>query len=52
MVTPGKADLGSQPGIVPDSLMRGVNAGLRRVLSASQRHTGDACPVGSSHDGA
>jgi hypothetical protein len=39
VVTLSEADPGSQPGIVPDSLMRGVNARLRRVPGASQRHT-------------
>jgi hypothetical protein len=43
VVTLSEADPGSQPGIVPDSLMRGVNARLRRVPGASQRHAGDAC---------
>jgi mRNA interferase MazF len=33
LVTLNKSDLGSQSGTVPDSLMREVNVGLRRVLS-------------------
>lgn len=33
LVTLGKRDLGSQAGMVPDSLMREVNVGLRRLLS-------------------
>ena len=33
LVTLGKSDLGSQAGMVPDSLMREVKVGLRRVLS-------------------
>jgi mRNA interferase MazF len=32
LVTLGKSDLGEQAGTVPDSLMREINVGLRRVL--------------------
>jgi mRNA interferase MazF len=32
LVTLSKTDLGSQAGTVPDSLMREINVGLRRVL--------------------